>query len=128
MSTNNLTPYDTGDRLGPQLWPVGEDRDRLSGAAALEADGAGLQADVATVYAPTPFTPSKGVRLARPRLGEPPNLIVRAPWWTPDAYASGLAPRLLACADALGSGDPRAAATAREVMADDPDLRRLLAT
>ncbi|WP_296193283.1 hypothetical protein [uncultured Microbacterium sp.] len=100
----------------------------LSGAAALEADGAGLQADVATVYAPTPFTPSKGVRLARPRLGEPPNLIVRAPWWTPDAYASGLAPRLLACADALGSGDPRAAATAREVMADDPDLRRLLAT
>ncbi len=27
MSTNNLTPYDTGDRLEPQLWPLGEDPD-----------------------------------------------------------------------------------------------------
>lgn len=27
MSTNNLTPYDTADRLEPQLWPVGEDPD-----------------------------------------------------------------------------------------------------
>lgn len=98
----------------------------LSGGAALEAQGRGLQAGVATVYTPIPFTLPRGVRLARPRLGEHPNLVVRQPWWAPDAYAPGLAPRLLVYADALGSGDPPVAATAREVMADDPDLRRLL--
>ncbi|KSU51573.1 hypothetical protein [Microbacterium enclense] len=27
MSTHRLTPYDTGDRLEPQLWPLGEDPD-----------------------------------------------------------------------------------------------------
>lgn len=27
MSIDNLTPYDTGDRLEPQLWPLGEDPD-----------------------------------------------------------------------------------------------------
>ena len=27
MSTYRLTPYDTGDRLEPQLWPLGEDPD-----------------------------------------------------------------------------------------------------
>ena len=27
MSTDNLTPYDRGNRLEPQLWPLGEDPD-----------------------------------------------------------------------------------------------------
>jgi len=27
MSTDNLTPYDRGTRLEPQLWPLGEDPD-----------------------------------------------------------------------------------------------------
>lgn len=95
----------------------------LTGGAALRSLGADLRPVATTVYLPDALSPrSAGIKMARPRTGEMPNLFVRRAWWPDDAYPPGLAPVLLVHADALASGDPRIVKAAQEVMADAADV------
>lgn len=99
----------------------------VTGGAALEGAGEGLHVPSATIYgARSSGGRPAGVRIARAGREEP-TLLVREPWWPDDAYDVGAAPALLVYADCLGSGDPRIAASAREVMTNDPVVGDLLA-
>lgn len=100
----------------------------VTDAAALDALGHGLRSHDVALYAASPYRPPTGVRIARAKAGQDAALVVYEPWWDPSGYPPGVVPALLVCADAIASGEPRAMTVAREVMADDPDLRPLLTT
>jgi len=105
---------EVGSKVDSPLW--------VTGGAALTELGADLVPVTATIYHAGPLTPTRSLRLRRPRGEEAGDLFIRQPWWPPGAYPPGIAPELLVYADAISSGDPRIASAATQVVSDVADL------